>query len=84
MLKRKDEPSSSGLRMISKDRRRITVGDLVAGDDGEDETKERDEREYDNMLITGPAKRIAGLHQLKKSVEGERAQNEEEGDKHRR
>ncbi|MBR6304753.1 MAG: hypothetical protein IKR37_03905, partial [Paludibacteraceae bacterium] len=80
----KEDPSSSGRRTISKDRWRIGLGDLVAGDDGKDETKERDEREHDNMLVAGPAKRIAGLHQFEKSVEGERAQNEEKGDKHRR
>ena len=69
--------------MISKDRCRIAVGDLGAEDDGSDETKERDDRENDDVLIASPAKRKAGLHQFEKSVEGERAQNEKEGDEHR-
>ena len=70
--------------MISKDRCRIAVGDLEAEDTGGDETQERDEREEDNMLITSPAERVLGLHQFKKSVEGECSQNKEMGDKHRR
>ena len=57
---------------------------MEAEDGGGDETQERDEREKDNMLIAGPAERVLGLHQFKKSVEGECSQNEEEGDKHRR
>ena len=35
------------------------------------------------MLIAGPTERVLGLHQFKKSVEGECSQNEEEGDEHR-
>ena len=61
-------PSSSGTRLISKDRCRIAIGDLEAEDTGRDETQERDECEQ---------KRVA------ESVEGECSQNEEEGDEHR-
>lgn len=36
------------------------------------------------MLIAGPRERVFRLHQFNKSVEGDRSQNEEQGDKHRR
>ena len=54
----------------------IAVGNLEAEDGGRDETQERDEREKDNMLIASPTERVLGLHQFKKSVEGECSQNE--------
>ncbi|MBR6829322.1 MAG: hypothetical protein IKM83_01750 [Paludibacteraceae bacterium] len=50
----------------------------------EDETNSRDDGENDDMLIASPGEREFGLHQFKKSVEGECSQNEEKGDKHRR
>lgn len=49
----------------------------------ENETYNRDDREYDDMLIASPGEREFGLHQFEKAVEGECSQNEEQGDKHR-
>jgi len=51
---------------------------------GSDETNDCEDGEYDYMLIAGPRERETRLHQFEKAVEGERAQNEKEGDEHRR
>ena len=76
--------ASSGLRTISKERCRIGLRDLVAGDDGEDETKERDEREHEDVLIVFPGDGVSEPHTHEELIERQEADYEKEGDKPRR
>ena len=62
----------------------IAVGDLGAEEDGRDETQGCYDSKHDHMLITGPREGVFLTGEIKKNVEGDCSQNEEEGDKHRR
>ena len=70
--------------MISKDRCRIGLGNLAAGDDGKDETKERDEREHEDVLVVFPSDGVSEPHMHEELIERQEADYEKEGDKHRR
>ena len=58
----------------------IAVWDLCACDAGEDETKYRDECEYDNVLVAEPIEGHAFAHEFEEAHHGESAHYEKEGD----
>ena len=62
----------------------IVIRDLCAEDTSADETKYRDEREYDHVLIAEPCEWHVFAHHFKKSQERKRADDQKQGDKHRR
>lgn len=56
---------------------------MGAEDAGADETDYGDSREDDNMLVPSPFEWVLITHELQKTIEGDSACYEEDGDKHR-